>query len=181
MDKRAGEKRNVAIGLLGTTLDTGTQETRWERWRPSVALCRQGDLLIHRFEILHQQKVADLAATVEGAIRSVSPETEVTLRTIPDLDPWDFEQVFGALHDFARAYPFDTDREEYLVHITTGSHVAQICMFLLTESRHFPARLLQTIPPRRGSPEAGTFQIIDLDLSRYDRIATRFFEEAREG
>ena len=95
-------KRTVVIGFLGATLDSGSGQDRWERWRPSVALCRQEDLLIHRFEILHQQKFADLAATVEGDIRSVSPETEVKLRTIPDLDPWDFEQVFGALHDERR-------------------------------------------------------------------------------
>ena len=30
------------------------------------------------------------------------------------------------------------------MHITTGTHVAQICLFLLAESRHLPARLLQT-------------------------------------
>ena len=40
-------------------------------------------------------------------------------------------------------------REDYLVHITTGTHVAQICLFLLTEARYFPARLLQTSPPPR--------------------------------
>jgi transcriptional regulatory protein RtcR len=79
------------------------------------------------------------------------------------------------IHDFARSYRFDPETEDYLVHITTGSHVAQICLFLLTESRHIPGRLLQTSPPvgmRGGGP--GTYRIIDLDLSRYDRIATRF-------
>jgi transcriptional regulatory protein RtcR len=75
----------------------------------------------------------------------------------------------------ARGYPFDGEAEDYLVHITTGSHVAQICLFLLTESRHIPARLLQTSPPRtdRGT-DPGSFHVIDLDLSKYDRIATRF-------
>jgi transcriptional regulatory protein RtcR len=96
-------------------------------------------------------------------------------------DAWEFDEVFGALHDFARAYPFDPERENYLVHITTGTHVEQICLFLLTESRHFPARLLQTSPPgwRRG-PEPGTFKIIDLDLSKYDRLASRFAHERQE-
>ncbi len=51
---------------------------------------------------------------------------------------------------FATRYPFDTDNEEYLVHITTGTHVAQICWFLLTEARYLPASLLQTGPaPKR--------------------------------
>ena len=97
------------------------------------------------------------------------------------VDPWDFEEVYGALADFARSYPFKPEREEYLVHITTGTHVAQICLFLLTESRHLPARLIQTSPPserERRSP--GRYSIIDLGLSRYDRIAARFAEEQRE-
>jgi transcriptional regulatory protein RtcR len=67
------------------------------------------------------------------------------------------------------------------VHITTGTHVAQICLFLLTESRHFPARLIQTSPPKRmRSLEPGTFKIIDLDLSKYDRLALRFAREREE-
>jgi transcriptional regulatory protein RtcR len=59
--------------------------------------------------------------------------------------------------------------------------VAQICLFLLTESRHLPGRLLQTSPPpRRGSQSPGGFEVIDLDLSRYDKLAARFREEARD-
>jgi transcriptional regulatory protein RtcR len=168
-------KRCVVIGLLGTSLDRGTGSRRWEGWRPSVALCQQPDLIVDRFELLHGPAFTSLAEVVRDDIRHVSPETTVRLVLDPTQDPWDFEGVYANLHDFARAYPFDTDAEDYLVHITTGSHVAQICLFLLTESRHIPARLLQTSPPtatrRRG---AGAVSIIDLDLSKYDRLATRF-------
>ncbi len=57
----------------------------------------------------------------------------------------------------------------------------QICLFLLTESRHFPARLLQSSPldNKRRGPE-GRFAIIDLDLSKYDRLASRFGKEQKE-
>jgi transcriptional regulatory protein RtcR len=59
--------------------------------------------------------------------------------------------------------------------------VAQICLFLLTESRRFPARLVQTGPRRgRDKDPAGVYSIIDLDLSRYDRIAMRFQKEQRD-
>jgi transcriptional regulatory protein RtcR len=59
--------------------------------------------------------------------------------------------------------------------------VAQICLFLLTESRRFPARLVQTGPRRGGEKDpAGVYSIIDLDLSRYDRIAMRFEKEQRD-
>jgi transcriptional regulatory protein RtcR len=167
--------------LLGATLDSGKGSERWERWRPTVALCQHEDLLIHRFELLYQKKFAGLARAVIDDIATVSPETEVRTRETKLADPWDFEEVYGALHDFAAGYQFDIDREEYLIHITTGTHVEQICLFLLTESRYLPAKLIQSSPPsarKRGEP--GTYEIIDLDLSRYDRIASRFQQEQKE-
>jgi transcriptional regulatory protein RtcR len=172
----AKDRRRVVLGLLGTTLDRGTGPRRWEVWRPTVAACRHDDLLIHRFDLLHPLSHTALAEAVRDDIRYASPETEVRLIVDRTKDPWDFEEVYGCLHHFARGYPFDTEAEDYLVHITTGSHVAQICLFLLAESRHIPGRLLQTSPPERGGRTAdpGTFRIIDLDLTKYDRIATRF-------
>ncbi|MBI5496888.1 MAG: sigma 54-interacting transcriptional regulator [Deltaproteobacteria bacterium] len=175
-------RRNVVISLLGPTLDAGQGPARWKRWRPNVALAGQADLPVTRVELLYQDRFRNLATLVEDDIRHVSPDTEVRLHELPVTDPWNLEQVYGALHDFARAYAFNTDREDYLIHITTGTHIAQICMFLLTESRYFPARLLQTSPPPRGQRPAGpgTHAIIDLDLSRYDRLASRFRQELTE-
>lgn len=174
-------KRLVVLGILGTTLDRGHGSDRWESWRPSVALCQHEDLLIGRFELLHQLKYDKQARVIARDITSVSPETEVRLHAVDFRDPWDFVEVFGVLHDFAKGYAFKPDREEYLIHITTGTHVAQICMFLLTESHYFPAKLIQTSPPKRelrGGP--GEYSIIDLDLSKYDRIAMRFRQEVRD-
>jgi transcriptional regulatory protein RtcR len=65
--------------------------------------------------------------SVQADIGAVSPETTVVPRLLDIADPWDFEQVYAALLDFARDYPFDLDAEEYWIHITTGTHVAQIC------------------------------------------------------
>ncbi|MEK7269327.1 MAG: RNA repair transcriptional activator RtcR [Planctomycetota bacterium] len=176
------KKKRVVIGLLGPVLDKGVGPERWEHWRPTVSLCQHENLLVDRFELLYQKKFTSLAEQLREDIRIVSPETEMNGSVVEIGDPWDFEEVFAALHDFARAYPFRPDDEEYFVHITTGTHVAQICMFLLTESRHFPARLIQTSPPLRSrAVEVGDYQIIDLDLSKYDRIATRFRRERTEG
>ena len=123
-----------------------------------------------------------LADTVAADVAHVSPETTVRLHTVEFGDPWDFEDVYGALHDFASAYSFAPEREDYLVHVTTGTHVAQICLFLLTESRHLPARLLQTAPPKRAAQgrNPGSYSLIDLDLSKYDRLASRFRQEHRD-
>ncbi|MFI4861867.1 MAG: RNA repair transcriptional activator RtcR [Phycisphaerales bacterium JB063] len=178
-------KRRVIIGLLGPTLDRGRGSARWEYWRPTVSLCQHEDLLVDRLELLHQTQFDGLAEQVEQDIATVSPETRVARHTIEFDDAWDFDAVYGALFDFARSYPFDPDHEEYLLHITTGTHVAQICLFLLAESRHLPAKLIQTSPPRkrRGDKHKGPgeFSVIDLDLSKYDKIAQCFEQETLEG
>ena len=174
-------KTCVIIGLLGSKLDRGSGAKRWESWRPTVDLCRHEDLLVDRFELLHSSAHEALAQGVVRDIGLVSPETTTKLHEICWDDPWDFEEVYGSLHTFACAYPFDVEHENYLIHITTGTHVAQICSFLLTESRHFPGKLLQSSPPTsRPSRPEGTYAIIDLDLSRYDRLATRFQQEQQE-
>ncbi|NRA57337.1 MAG: sigma 54-dependent transcriptional regulator, partial [Phycisphaerales bacterium] len=168
----------VVLGILGTTLDTGKGPKRWERWRPTVSLCQHEDFVVDRLELIHSKRATALAETIVEDIATVSPETTVRQHVVDMADPWDFEEVYGALHDFAAGYAFDTEREDYLVHITTGTHVAQICNFLLTEARYFPARLIQTSPPRgnkgKSTDSPGRFSIIDLDLSRYDRLAARF-------
>ncbi len=171
-------KKTIAIGLLGSTLDnTGKGQRRWERWRPTVALCQHDDLLINRLEILYQREFTSLLDRVCKDIRDISPETEIVPHEISFQNPWDFEEVFSGLHDFASNYEFDQN-DEYLVHISTGTHVAQICMFLLTEARYFPANLVQTGPGRgRLATAAGSYTIIDLDLSKYDHIASRFHQE----
>lgn len=173
-------KRKVVIGFVGSQLDSGQRTDRWEKWRPSVSLTQHDDLVIDRFELLYNGKFRDLSERVARDIATVSPETVVAIHEIPMHDAWDFEDVYGALFDFAKNYPFDTEHEDYWIHITTGTHVVQICLFLLTEARYLPGRLLQTSPPRRGGDQAG-YQLIDLDLSRYDQIAQRFSSEQAEG
>lgn len=176
-------KRRIAISILGTTLDMGKWDNRWSRWRPNVGLCQQTGLFIDRLELIHDNHATALANRVTADIATVSPATEVRSNVINFRDPWDFSEVYTALRDFARSYPFDPDTEDYLVNITTGTHVAQICWFLLTEARIIPGQLLQLSPPRDREAEqdfSGTHRIIDLDLSRYDEIAKRFASERED-
>lgn len=167
----------VTFGLLGTTLDVGRGPNRWERWRPTVSLCQQDDLAIDRLELIHPKFAASTARQIADDIAQVSPATEVRAHVLDFKDPWDFEEVYTALHDFAASYPFNDQAEDYLVHITTGTHVAQICLFLLTETRRFPAKLVQTSPKSGTHDPAGEHRIIDLDLSRYNSITARFHRE----
>ncbi|RUT64506.1 transcriptional regulator (plasmid) [Morganella morganii] len=173
-------KKKVVIGVLGTVLDRrGKKANRWHKWRPSIGLCQQPDLNIDRFELIYQPGDIQTAGRVKEDIEQTSPQTVVMLREVDIADPWDFEQVYTALQDFATRYPFDTENEEYLVHITTGTHVVQICWFLLTEASYLPARLIQTAPRHdaRNKDPAGVYTIIDLDLSRYTQITGRFQKE----
>jgi transcriptional regulatory protein RtcR len=174
-------KKRVVIGLLGSTLDGGHAEARWTRWRPSVAICQHPDLAIDRFELLVSSNGERQADQVISDLAVVSPATEVRRHRFAVADAWDFSEVYAALADFADHYPWKPEREEYLLHITTGTHVMQICLFLLCETRAMPARLLQSSPVRGGAREErashgaiGRVDVIDLDLAKYDHLAARF-------
>ncbi len=174
--------KTVVISILGTTMDRrGQDDRRWDRWRPNVAMCQHDDLLIDRLELLFDRQYQGLAHQVRKDIARVSPETEVVFQHVDFQDSWDFETVYSLLLDFARAYDFDTDAERYLTHITTGTHVVQICLYLLSEAGYLPGKLLQTAPATQRGNAMGQFQIIDLDLSKYDQIASRFHKEHLEG
>ncbi|WP_336944783.1 RNA repair transcriptional activator RtcR family protein [Asaia sp. HN010] len=166
--------RNVVIGFLGTSLD----QTR-RSWRPSLQLCSQPDFPLARLELLYDPRYEKLARSLARDIEAESPDTETLLVEFPLDNPWDFQEVYGKLYDFAQNYGFDEDRERYHVHLTTGTHVAQICWFLLTESRHIPAGLLQSVPPYKTDTERGGIDIIDLDLARYNALQHRFEATAR--
>ncbi|MDJ0640995.1 MAG: RNA repair transcriptional activator RtcR [Paracoccaceae bacterium] len=166
--------KNVVLGFLGTQKDVGKKR----KWKPTRSLVQHDDFHVDRLELLYDMKFSRLAHSVKAEVEENSPDTEVMLVNMDLDDPWDFQEVYGKLFDYARLYGFDEDRERYHVHLTTGTHVAQICWFLLTESRHVPARLLQTAPPRDddGLPK---LDMIDLDLSRYNALQQRFDQMSR--
>ncbi|MDR2848981.1 MAG: RNA repair transcriptional activator RtcR [Verrucomicrobiota bacterium] len=171
---------NVVINLLGTHLDAmGRGPKRWDAWRPSVALAMQEDFRVDRYHLIYSARFASLAREVMTDIAHVSPETKIVPELIEFSDPWDFEEVYGKLYDFARGLSPKSGEQVY-VNISTGTHVAQICFFLLVESRHLPAKIIQTSPSKNKSA-VGAYTIIDLDLSRYDLISKRFQAERREG
>lgn len=178
--------KTVVIGMLGTNLDRrGRGSKRWNAWRPTVSLCQHEDFVVDRLDLLLEKRYQSLADQVIQDIANVSPETKVVQHMITQDDPWDFAGVYGGLRSFTDGYQFKPDTERYLVHMTTGTHVAQICWFLLTEARYVPGTLIQTSPPN-GRPKEGALPIgqlheIDLDLSKYDQIASRFHLEQLEG
>lgn len=118
---------------------------------------------------------------VAADIGSVSPATQVVAHALEIKGAWDFEEVYGALFDFAKRYRFDLESGITESILRPGRTSVQICMFL-TEARFFPGRLVQTSPlSGTGSGTAGSYALIDLDLSAYDQIAQRFSREQAEG
>lgn len=170
----------VLISLLGSTLDAhGRGSGRWGVWRPSVALAMQEDLHFDRYYLLYGPQFETLKEQIAEDIRTCSPDTEVIAEPIPMKNPWDFEEVYSKLYDFSVKHNFAAEDHEYYIHITTGTHVAQICLFLLNESHHLPGILIQTQPSKRHIPQ-GSYNLIDLDLSRYDLLAKRFAVERKD-
>jgi transcriptional regulatory protein RtcR len=171
-------RKTVVIGLLGTQLDSGHTEQRWQRWRPTVGICLQPDFPIDRFELLIQPTSEVLGKQILEDIAKVAPHTEVVVSPLPMTNPWDFEEVYATLDAFAESYPWRAN-EDYYLHITTGTHVVQICLFLLCETRAMPGVLLQSSPTLGGRAAirenpAGQIEIIDLEVAKFDRLAARF-------
>ena len=176
-------KQGVVFGFLGSKRDAGDTEERWETWRPTVALGKYRDLQVDRLELFYEPRDKKLLDQVCDDLKHVAPQLVVVPNPMSFDDPWDFEEVYAKLFDFMKAYRFDLETAEYLIHIKTGTHALQICYFLLTEARFFPGKLLQSFPPRPDRPEEkaiGSYKIIDLDLSKYEQLATRFARNQEE-
>ena len=171
---------NIIISVLGQRLDhAGYGMRRWLRWRPTISLLMHHELPIDELVLIYQKDETELAELTIRDAKETCLYLKITPHEVDYDDPWDFEQVYGQLHDFARAYPFEPEHNNYFFHITTGTHVVQICIYLLAEANYFPGKLIQTSPSKL-SPH-GQYRTINLDLSRYDQIASRFHREAQEG
>ena len=173
--------KTAVIGFLGTTLDNGFNDKRWQRWRPTVSLGLHDELLVDELHILYSTRDKRLFKIIVDDIVQVSPHTKVIGHHVSLSSPWDFADVYAELYDFAAAFDFQ-DNTDYLLHLTTGTHVAQICWFLLLEAGFIPADLLQTSPcprPDQADPQ-GRYQVIDLDVSRYDGLRARFEAEKQQ-
>ena len=157
-------KKTIVIGFVGSTLDQGKRPDRWQRWRPTLSLLMHEDLIVDELVLLHDRQHRNLVDFIREDGAEVSPQTTVSGYKISIRDPWDFAEVYGALYDFVKSYPFDTEKNNYLLHITTGTHVAQICWYLLVDANYLPAKLIQSAPNHQKTP-AREYRIIDLDLS----------------
>lgn len=174
-------KEVVIFGVLGTDKDRLKKtDDKTKEWRPTVDICRQEDLPVSRYELFYQKEFKSLAESIASDVEELS-DTKVLLNELNfNGDPWDFETVYGEFYDFAKKYKFNHEKERYLVNISTGTHVMQICLFLLTEARYFPGKLVQS-PRRKGRTNTpSSCKEIDLRLNKYDKIFQRFRKEEQD-
>lgn len=175
-------QKRIAFSILGTVKDfVGRKKDRWQRWRPNVSLCHQEDLPIDELHIIHETRAGRLAEQVSYDINEISPNTKIIHHVTDFENPWDLEEVYSKLFDICDQHDFEPEKNEYIFHITTGTHIAQIVCFLLAESRIFPGKLIQTSPTKEKEKSKGTYQVIDLNLSKYDKVAARFRQKQLQG
>ena len=155
------------------------QSARWDGWRPTISLFAHEKPALQKLELLIANEAhRKLAACVAADVQSIRPSAQVFIHQLSIADPWSFVQVYAGLHGFAKAYQFEEDTD-YFVHLTTGTHVFKICLFLLLEARYFPARIVESFANNDPSHPAwhGRLEVIDLDLAAYDQLAQRFSME----
>ncbi|RVU84680.1 AAA family ATPase [Leucothrix sargassi] len=169
---------NVVFSILGQSLDSkGYGDKRWFYWRATLSLLMHHHFQVDELVLLYREEHESLMRLTKRDAEMMCLNIKVTPKLISLDDPWDFEEVYSELHDVTDAYEFNRERNNYYFHITTGTHVAQICIYLLTEANYFPGKLIQSSPSKEGPH--GEYSVIDLDLSRYDQIASRFNKEAQ--
>ena len=86
-------KRNVVINILGIIKDAkGRGSKRWQVWRPTVSLVSHVEFPVHRMELLYEPDYLRLGRKVMEDVKSISPETEVTMVETDWQDPWDLSE-----------------------------------------------------------------------------------------
>jgi transcriptional regulatory protein RtcR len=68
------------------------------------------DFIVDELVLLHDRQHRNLVDFIREDAAEVSPQTTVSGYKISIRDPWDFAEVYGALYDFVKTYPFDTEK-----------------------------------------------------------------------
>lgn len=166
------------IGFLGSQKDSrGKDERRWERFRPSVALCMHESLPVKKYYLLYQPANKQMLEYVIQDILTVSPDTNVVPVEMAIDDAFEPMEAFEKQLAFVNSLDFN---EEYYISLTTGTHVNQYVWFKLVENNFINAKLIQIhgYPNEKSNPKGltphqiaqGKYRVIDLNLAKYDRF-----------
>jgi transcriptional regulatory protein RtcR len=173
--------KTVMYSFLGSDLDAGFTEKRWNRWRPNVGIAASTDPVIDTLVLLYDKRHFQLAELVaaDAKVARSNPGFEVVLKEV-ELNPYDLKDTFLMMDELRANTQFDPDTQ-YLLNITTGTHIMQIACFLMIESKRWPGLLAQCGPTGTRKNIESTITLIDLDLRSFDPIMARYRMEVLEG
>lgn len=172
------------ISYLGFSKDNrGDKDSRWEKFRPTIACLLHPELNIKRLHLLYHPKYPEFLEATLQDIKLIRPDIEVNAYAFNTKDDFDPAAVFENLSGFIDTLP---SNEEYLVNSVTGSDVFLVGWFDLIRMNRINGKLLQIFQAskeRRGDSDydkrAGHYRIIDLNLSKYDSYRS-IIENLRE-
>lgn len=168
----------VMYSFLGTQLDGGWNEKRWNRWRPNVGIATSTDVEVNTLVLLYNEKHKDLAERVaEDAVTAANRMNfSVRLKQV-ELDPYDLASTYLMMANLREEESFE-EGTRYLFNISTGTHIIQISIFKMIESGRWPGMLAQTA---KKDDFSSRITVIDLDLRAYDSIMDRYCLENLQG
>jgi transcriptional regulatory protein RtcR len=164
--------------FLGTQLDGGFQEKRWNRWRPNVGIAASTDPEINTLVLLYNEKHKKLAEQVaQDAVTAANRMSfSVRLKQV-EMDPYDLPSTYLMMIKLREEETFQPDTR-YLFNLSTGTHIIQVAIYKMIESRRWPGLLAQCGP---GEGIKSNITEIDLDLRAYDSIMDRYRLEDLKG
>ena len=170
--------KTVMYSFLGTQLDGGFQEKRWNRWRPNVGIAASTDPEINTLVLLYNEKHKKLAEQVaQDAVTAANRMSfSVRLKQV-EMDPYDLPSTYLMMIKLREEETFQPDTR-YLFNLSTGTHIIQVAIYKMIESRRWPGLLAQCGP---GGGIKSNITEIDLDLRAYDSIMDRYRLEDLKG
>lgn len=166
--------KTVMYSHLGTSLDSGLKDKRWDRWRPNVGIGISDEFEVNTLVLLHNAKHRVLAEQVAADAVQVAdrPSFEVRLKEV-EMDPFDLPSTFLMMCKLRDEEVFDSDTQ-YLLNLSTGTHMMQLACFKMIESGRWPGILAQCGP---GEGIKSRIQLIDLSMKAYDPVMQRYRAE----
>ena len=173
----------VVIGLLGSTLDRGRGADRWNTLAADGRPLPPRRPLVDRFELLHgSREQRARRGRRPPTSRTVSPETDGAPARRRLRRPVGLRTGLRALHEFADRLSVRSGARG-LSRPRDDRHARRADLPVPADrdaatSRRACCRRRRRSGTRR--PKPGSLTIIDLDLSKYDRLAARFQQQQRE-
>lgn len=170
--------KTVMYSHLGTSLDAGAKEKRWDRWRPNVGIGAADELEVNTLVLLHTAKHKELAELVAAdAIQLANrPSFEVRLKEV-EMQAFNLPSTFLMMCKLRDEEVFDPDTR-YLLNLSTGTHMMQLSCFKMIESGRWPGMLAQC---GRGEGIKSRIELIDLNMRAYDSVMQRYRSEELHG